>query len=466
MKKIFFFLSIVFLCNHTFSQSKPAASELDNVLRSLQTAKEDTNKVNMLNRLGFKYQWDEPKQAIEYCLASLSLSRKLDYKSGEINAVWSLGEALAMSGNYIKATELKFKGLEMAEQMGNYSLIRTSLLYLAGGFFYQGDYERCISYTRKGMAINARDNGPFGQIVAYGFLGESFYKLDQLDSALFYIQKAYEIDLLAEVHWTVPYVILAGIYSKKGDYARALEYYKKSILYRDLGQAGAFDGYIGLATVFQQMGQTDSAMFYVRKTILEANRFFFPLKVIEAATIGKEIYKKAGLQDSAFFYLELMITAKDSLFSHEKMRAIQNLTFSEQLRQQELEEKKIKEAEERRRNLQYAAIAIALITFIILFLLLSRSIIVKTKFIEFFSVLGLLAVFEFINLFIHPYLDRATSHSPVWMLAILICIGALLVPLHHKLEKWITKIMVEKNKKIRLAAAKKTIATLEGEQTK
>jgi hypothetical protein len=51
------------------------------------------------------------------------------------------------------------------------------------------------------------------------------------------------------------------------------------------------------------------------------------------------------------------------------------------------------------------------------------------------------------------------------MLAILICIGALLVPLHHRLEKWITKIMVEKNKKIRLAAAKKTIATLEGEQT-
>jgi len=55
--------------------------------------------------------------------------------------------------------------------------------------------------------------------------------------------------------------------------------------------------------------------------------------------------------------------------------------------------------------------------------------------------------------------------SPVLMLLILIGIGALLVPLHHRLEKWITKIMVEKNKKIRLAAAKKTIASLEGEQT-
>jgi hypothetical protein len=48
------------------------------------------------------------------------------------------------------------------------------------------------------------------------------------------------------------------------------------------------------------------------------------------------------------------------------------------------------------------------------------------------------------------------------MLVVLIAIGALLIPLHHKLEKWITKIMVEKNKKIRLEAAKKTIQQLEG----
>jgi hypothetical protein len=76
-------------------------------------------------------------------------------------------------------------------------------------------------------------------------------------------------------------------------------------------------------------------------------------------------------------------------------------------------------------------------------------------------VLGLLAVFEFINLYIHPYLAHITNDSPVLMLLILIGIGALLVPLHHRLEKWMTKVMVEKNKKIRLAAAKRTIEQLE-----
>jgi cell wall assembly regulator SMI1 len=47
------------------------------------------------------------------------------------------------------------------------------------------------------------------------------------------------------------------------------------------------------------------------------------------------------------------------------------------------------------------------------------------------------------------------------MLLALVCIAALLVPLHHKIEKWTTAKLVEKNKQIRLAAAKKTIEQLE-----
>ena len=81
---------------------------------------------------------------------------------------------------------------------------------------------------------------------------------------------------------------------------------------------------------------------------------------------------------------------------------------------------------------------------------------------NFLVILGLLAVFEFINLLIHPYLEQATNHIPVLMLIVLITIGALLIPVHHRLEKWMTHIMVEKNKKIRLEAARKTINQLEG----
>jgi NADH:ubiquinone oxidoreductase subunit 6 (subunit J) len=97
----------------------------------------------------------------------------------------------------------------------------------------------------------------------------------------------------------------------------------------------------------------------------------------------------------------------------------------------------------------------------IVFLLLSRSIITNTKVIEFLGVIALLIVFEFFNLLLHPFLEKTTNHSPVLMLLALVCIAALLVPLHHKLEKFANATLVDKTKKIRFAAAKKTIEKLE-----
>ena len=93
--------------------------------------------------------------------------------------------------------------------------------------------------------------------------------------------------------------------------------------------------------------------------------------------------------------------------------------------------------------------------------MLSRRFITNAKVIEYFGVVALLIVFEFLNLLLHPLLEQFTSHSPVFMLLALVCIASLLVPMHHKIEKWATHKLVEKNKQVRLAAAKKTVAELE-----
>src|SRR5580658_5170851 len=97
----------------------------------------------------------------------------------------------------------------------------------------------------------------------------------------------------------------------------------------------------------------------------------------------------------------------------------------------------------------------------ILFLLLSRSVIVSHKLVAFLGILLLLVLFEFINLLVHPFLESATHDSPILMLLALVVIAALLVPLHHRLEKWATHKLVEKNKQVRLRAAKRTIKQLE-----
>lgn len=160
-------------------------------------------------------------------------------------------------------------------------------------------------------------------------------------------------------------------------------------------------------------------------------------------------------------YAKVYKTAADSLNSSKANQQIQLMTFEEDLRQQEVAAEKIKEEQQRKQNIQYALLALGIITFIITFLLLSRRHITNTKLIQFLGVVALLLVFEFLNLLLHPFLERITYHSPVLMLLALVCIAALLVPLHHKLEKWATHKLVEKNRAIRLAAAKKTIEELE-----
>lgn len=72
-------------------------------------------------------------------------------------------------------------------------------------------------------------------------------------------------------------------------------------------------------------------------------------------------------------------------------------------------------------------------------------------------------MFEFVNLFLHPLLGDLTNHSPLLMLGILVLIAALLIPLHHRIEHWIVTKMTINNKQIRLAAAKRAVAKLEGE---
>jgi tetratricopeptide (TPR) repeat protein len=180
-----------------------------------------------------------------------------------------------------------------------------------------------------------------------------------------------------------------------------------------------------------------------------------------AAGFMRQVYDSLHQTDSAYFYSSMQIATSALIFNQDNNNRIQALAFNEQIRNIEEQAKEREEQEERKQNIQYVMIALGIILFITLFLLLSRTIIVNEKWISFFAILGLLIVFEFINLLIHPYLASFTNHSPILMLAVLVVIAALLIPLHHRLEKRIREQMVEKNKKIRLAAARKMIEKLE-----
>ena len=191
----------------------------------------------------------------------------------------------------------------------------------------------------------------------------------------------------------------------------------------------------GIVTLFQKRQQYDSSIYYGKKELATAQEFGIPAGIAAACSDLFTSYKKSNISDSALKYLELAAITKDTLITQEKIKQQQILAFQEESRQQEKQAELKTADEKRKRGIQFTAIAIGLISFILLFFLLSRSIIINANWIRFLGVLALLVTFEFIDLIIQPYLTGYTNDSPVFMLFALVIISAILIPFHHKIEK-------------------------------
>ena len=228
----------------------------------------------------------------------------------------------------------------------------------------------------------------------------------------------------------------------------AMGFYRQSLsLEKELND---FDSYcestLGMAELFKKTGQADSALHYSRLSLNAANRGGFTKRILNASTFLSTYFKNLNRIDSAWYYQGITIAAKDSLFSQEKTKEVQNLSFSEKIRQQEIEEAGRLAREERKSNIQL----IGIVTFIsfffgLLFVFSKRH--VNPKIIRFLGLLGLLLLFEFISLFLHPYIAAVTHHTPVFMLLILVAIASLLVPMHHKLAQWVKEKLARKTLK-------------------
>ncbi|HMJ46194.1 MAG TPA: tetratricopeptide repeat protein [Ferruginibacter sp.] len=461
MKKII----LSFLVYLSIAYSYAQTNARDSLKQLLQKEKTDTGRALLLNKLSFEYFESKPDTAMSLALEALSLAQQEGFEKGKAESLNRIAIAYDVFGNYPKAMELLLEALQINEKINNLEGIRRNYNNIGNLYIEQEDYQQGLDYYLKAKSLAESSNDKKSLSLTYVNIAEAYFFLKIFDSARSYANRAN--DVAVEIDY--PRIIgtslssLGNIHFLREQNTLALEYHRLSIPYLRISEnyVRLSETFLDIAKVFQKVGQKDSALSYARRSLLLAKETGFTKLVRDAGRFLSAYYRNMRIQDSAYFYQDVTKAANDSLFNQQKTRQLLSLAFDEKLRQQEITASELKTEEERKNNLQHAAIVVGLISFILLFFILSRSIIVKEKFIKFFGIVGLLAVFEFINLYIHPYLGEITNHSPFWMLAILICIGALLVPLHHKLEKWITKIMVEKNKKIRLEAARKTIATLE-----
>jgi tetratricopeptide (TPR) repeat protein len=376
----------------------------------------------------------------------------------------------AIGNRYVIKTDYNFSIINYAKGLDYTSPgeSRRAGLYLNLAYVYivTGNTEVALDYLQKAGAIGINGEMLFFDNLLWGMVNVNLAKPD---SALFYLRQAENVPVkINDALLNSVFLLQTGrAYELQGDNELAATYYKKTVAFckeKNLPSSIMRTG-ITYCNFLMHQGKYEEAKKIAIENLEACKKAGIKEGISNVAEILRKLYTHEGQKDSIIYYAQLQIDYKDSVSSQRKQAEFQNLTFGQQLRQID-ELTKLKEAEsQRKQNIQYVLIALGIIVLLMFYLLLSRSFITNSKLIEFFSVIALLIVFEFLNLLLHPFLERISGHSPVLMLLALVCIAALLVPLHHKVEKWATVKLVEKNKKIRLANAKKTIEQLEKDKT-
>ena len=437
----------------------------DSLVNALKMQPKDSNRVVLLSRLSRIFLYEKPTVGISYALEGLNLSKELKFDRGVVISLNLMGNCYRMTGNFSKALELHFQALRIADKAGDKESIANSYHGISAVNEDQGYYQESLRYAHMVIKYASEIKNEIQLMRIQSNMGRSFEQLNILDSALHYEQNAYEIFLNKKDSLIAGNILgrLGNIHYKMGNDQMAAVYYSMGIRLAALvNDNNSLDEINHSLSIFHKRhGKIDSAIYYAKKSLLAAEALANPNPIIRSSLLLSENFESIGKIDSAYRYQAIALRTKDTLYTEQKIKQQQLLEIEEQerLREKAVAEKVLRD--QKKRELEYFVVAISLISIMIIFLLLTRSFIVSPKTIVYFGTVALLLTFEFINLIIHPFLDNITNHSPALMLLALTIVAAILVPIHHQIEKWIKFQFVEKIKKIRLAAARKTIATLE-----
>ena len=428
-----------------------------------RTATDPRTKMVAINRLTGQYAFlGRTEDCMKTAIQGLELAETT--KNDTLLAMANFGIGVAFTklsdvNGALRHFNIAFEGYQ---QIGD--SMRMSLTCKETAIVYQqvGDIDGTLRYMRKAQAYGL-GQGFYGRSMT--ILARCHMDRGDLDSALYYARLA---DVM-KVPGTDPYgyaaykLIMAAVHAARGEGDVAEPYYKRALAVAD--SAGTLDALIGASAGYAKLligqGRAEEALAYARKGFAATDEVRQPTLMIRSTTALSDAFAANGMIDSALVYSKLAHAWRDSLAALQNRSQLQNQLFTQELKDREDAKLRAEEVASRSRNIQFGIIALIVITLGIFLLIFSRTSVVGAKAIKNLSLIALLLFFEFINLLLHPFLDRVTNHSPILMLLCMAAIAGLLIPLHHRMEKLITNMLVSKNNRVRLEAARRTIEELE-----
>jgi signal transduction histidine kinase len=337
MKKLFLLLSLILLCPALVR----AQDETDSLTKAYKKNKQDTTLVQLLNTKAIERELQKSTDSgLLHTRQALALSRKIHYERGEAQSMMEMAGFLNEKGDLPGSLKVTFEVLPMAGRLNDYELVAECYNILGLTYSTLKDAPKALAYYHKGLAVAMHSKLTSRTIVENNNLSREFLDLNRLDSAQWYNEKAYALALKKPVDKNIGFLIrnFGIIQFKKGNYARALTFFKKSAAENKtlLNHYLQGEDYRRMAEAYRKLNDLDSCIVCAKIAYEQAKLENNPNQVMQVTSLLTDVFKAKNDYKQAYDYQRVMLMAQDSLFSQQKALQVQNLTFSEQERQDAL----------------------------------------------------------------------------------------------------------------------------------
>lgn len=262
---IYILLTILFLIPSTLFGGE--IDSLEQILPSLR----GIEKIDMLNNLSRLCARDYRQKSVEFSFEALELSKKINYRRGEADALIGLSTADYHSSDYHKAIEHLTEALIITEELNDSLMIFDASNKLAINYRMTGKFEESLAASFRALQISELLNDTLGIARMLNNIGGIYKELMEYSKALEYYTRADEIysrmNNLRGLAQTTNNIGI--IHRTNGNYETALIYYKRSLdIERQLNnRRGIAQSLNNIGSLYSLMGNYDQAIESFRSSL-------------------------------------------------------------------------------------------------------------------------------------------------------------------------------------------------------
>lgn len=386
-KNIIYFFLLLFILKTLCIVSQN--SNIDSCINALKIAKEDTNKVILLNEIAWDISYTSLQKGIDYSDQAYELAKKLKYERSFSRIFNTQGAVYADMAETAKALNLFLEGLKYAKKYNQVG-VEVALYNSLGNLYNKLDgTQKALSYYLQSVETSLKNKYKKPPVVAYSNISGIYAAVGKLDSAMFYVNLCVDYNLkindktgLANNYITLSEIFLelknkqkCLIYAQKAfDEAKSInDLYTLSHTCIQLSDAYYFNNNIQLA-----INALNDARIYASKT------GDIPVLELSAENLSS-YYEELGDFKNGLKYFKEYKLYKDSALNNESIQQEKNAEakYENEKKQKEIEllgeKQKLNEEQNQKKKIYLIASFIGIAVLIFVSVILYRNNILKQK---------------------------------------------------------------------------------------